>query len=133
MLLTIGPPPALPTGILVELPLAPFFLKKFRGAYCDINDLPTLDPELARCVEGVQGWVASRLVVGCAKREPVSCPGHTVLSASRPPAGDPFTNPAALHLCRPPTHQPHHPLAHPPPAATWPSSSATTATWRTWA
>lgn len=39
-----------PTGILVELPLAPFFLKKFRGAYCDISDLPTLDPELARCV-----------------------------------------------------------------------------------
>ena len=36
-------------GILVELPLAPFFLKKFRGAYCDINDLPTLDPELYRC------------------------------------------------------------------------------------
>ncbi|PRW45057.1 E3 ubiquitin- ligase UPL6 [Chlorella sorokiniana] len=35
-------------GILVELPLAPFFLKKFRGAYCDINDLPTLDPELYR-------------------------------------------------------------------------------------
>lgn len=41
------PPP--PPGILVELPLAPFFLKKFRGAYCDINDLPTLDPELYRC------------------------------------------------------------------------------------
>lgn len=37
-----------PAGILVELPLAPFFLKKFRGAYCDINDLPTLDPELHR-------------------------------------------------------------------------------------
>ncbi|KAL4444560.1 hypothetical protein ABPG77_002377 [Micractinium sp. CCAP 211/92] len=35
-------------GILVELPLAPFFLKKFRGAYCDISDLPTLDPELHR-------------------------------------------------------------------------------------
>jgi ubiquitin-protein ligase E3 C len=35
-------------GILVELPLAPFFLKKFRGAYCDINDLPTLDPQLHR-------------------------------------------------------------------------------------
>ena len=32
----------------MELPLAPFFLKKFRGAYCDINDLPTLDPELYR-------------------------------------------------------------------------------------
>ncbi len=38
-------------GILVELPLAPFFLKKFRGAYCDISDLPTLDPELHRCVD----------------------------------------------------------------------------------
>lgn len=45
--LSLSPPG--PTGILVELPLAPFFLKKFRGAYCDINDLPTLDPELHRC------------------------------------------------------------------------------------
>ncbi|EFN56484.1 hypothetical protein CHLNCDRAFT_57693 [Chlorella variabilis] len=35
-------------GILVELPLSPFFLKRFGGAYCDINDLPTLDPELHR-------------------------------------------------------------------------------------
>ncbi|PSC67747.1 E3 ubiquitin-ligase UPL6 [Micractinium conductrix] len=35
-------------GILVELPLAPFFLKQLRGAACDINDLPTLDPELYR-------------------------------------------------------------------------------------
>ncbi len=25
-----------------------FFLKKFRGAHCDLNDLPTLDPELYR-------------------------------------------------------------------------------------
>jgi hypothetical protein len=38
------PPPHLspPT----PTPLAEFFLKKFRGAYCDINDLPTLDPEV---------------------------------------------------------------------------------------
>ena len=35
-------------GILVELPLAAFFLKRLRGAYSDINDLPTLDPELHR-------------------------------------------------------------------------------------
>ncbi|GLC57434.1 hypothetical protein PLESTB_001224100 [Pleodorina starrii] len=33
-------------NILLELPLAGFFLKKFRGAHCDLNDLPTLDPEL---------------------------------------------------------------------------------------
>lgn len=32
--------------------MAPFFLKKFRGAYCDINDLPTLDPELYRYGRG---------------------------------------------------------------------------------
>lgn len=63
MLLTIGPPPALPTGILVELPLAPFFLKKFRGAYCDINDLPTLDPELYRCVDGWSGRVGHNSVI----------------------------------------------------------------------
>ncbi len=36
-------------GILLELPLAGFFLKKFRaGAWCDVNDLPTLDAELYR-------------------------------------------------------------------------------------
>ncbi|GIL56261.1 hypothetical protein Vafri_11597 [Volvox africanus] len=35
-------------NILLELPLAGFFLKKFRGTRCDLNDLPTLDPELYR-------------------------------------------------------------------------------------
>jgi hypothetical protein len=35
-------------GILVELPLAPFFLKAFRGAACDVNDLPALDSQLHR-------------------------------------------------------------------------------------
>ncbi|GMH39401.1 hypothetical protein BSKO_07299 [Bryopsis sp. KO-2023] len=35
-------------GILLELPLAGFFLKKFRSSFCDINDLPTLDPEMYR-------------------------------------------------------------------------------------
>uniref|UniRef100_A0A6S8NUX6 HECT-type E3 ubiquitin transferase n=1 Tax=Dunaliella tertiolecta TaxID=3047 RepID=A0A6S8NUX6_DUNTE len=33
-------------GILLELPLARFFLKKFRGGMCDLNDLPSLDDEL---------------------------------------------------------------------------------------
>ncbi|KAF5833519.1 hypothetical protein DUNSADRAFT_10170 [Dunaliella salina] len=33
-------------GILLELPLARFFLKKFRGGTCDLNDLPSLDDEL---------------------------------------------------------------------------------------
>ena len=35
-------------GILVELPLAGFFLKKLLRRGCDVNDLPTLDPELYR-------------------------------------------------------------------------------------
>lgn len=35
-------------GILLELPLAPFFLKKFRGAQPDVDDLPSLDPEMAK-------------------------------------------------------------------------------------
>ena len=40
---------ALWEGILVELPLAGFFLKKFlRTGTCDIDDLPSLDPQLAR-------------------------------------------------------------------------------------
>ncbi|KXZ44858.1 hypothetical protein GPECTOR_61g811 [Gonium pectorale] len=39
---------ALYENVLLELPLAGFFLKKFRGAHCDLNDLPTLDPELYR-------------------------------------------------------------------------------------
>ncbi|WIA32325.1 hypothetical protein OEZ86_003165 [Tetradesmus obliquus] len=33
-------------GVLLELPLAAFFLKKMRGGVCDINDLPSLDPEV---------------------------------------------------------------------------------------
>ena len=36
-------------GILLELPLASFFLKKFRGIQsCDLDDLPALDPDLAK-------------------------------------------------------------------------------------
>lgn len=35
-------------GILLELPLAGFFLKKFRFVNCDLNDLPLLDPEVYR-------------------------------------------------------------------------------------
>lgn len=35
-------------GVLVELPLAGFFLKKMRNPHSDINDLLTLDPELYR-------------------------------------------------------------------------------------
>lgn len=33
-------------GMLLELPLADFFLKKMRGGVCDINDMPSLDPEV---------------------------------------------------------------------------------------
>lgn len=35
-------------GILLELPLAGFFLKKLLLRGCDLNDLPTLDAELYR-------------------------------------------------------------------------------------
>lgn len=38
-----GPNPA--TGAMAA---TGFFLKRFRGAHCDLNDLPTLDPELYR-------------------------------------------------------------------------------------
>jgi ubiquitin-protein ligase E3 C len=39
---------ALWEGQLLELPLAGFVLKKMRGQRCDVNDLPSLDPELAK-------------------------------------------------------------------------------------
>ena len=35
-------------GILLELPLASFFLKKLLARGCDLNDLPSLDAELYR-------------------------------------------------------------------------------------
>lgn len=35
-------------GILLELPLAGFFLKKFGGKACDLEDLASLDPEVHR-------------------------------------------------------------------------------------
>jgi len=34
--------------VLIELPLAGFFLKKMRNPHSDVNDLVTLDPELYR-------------------------------------------------------------------------------------
>jgi len=33
-------------GILVEMPLAHFFLKKFQNQLCDLHDLPSLDPDV---------------------------------------------------------------------------------------
>lgn len=39
---------ALYEGILLELPLAAFFLSKLRGRTNELNDLPSLDAELYR-------------------------------------------------------------------------------------
>lgn len=39
---------ALWEGFLLDLPLASFFLKKIRGASSGVDDLPSLDPELAK-------------------------------------------------------------------------------------
>ncbi|KAH7623971.1 hypothetical protein Ndes2526B_g01225 [Nannochloris sp. 'desiccata'] len=47
---------ALWEGILLELPLAPFFLRKVRGAPCDVDDLPTLDPQLARSLASLKNY-----------------------------------------------------------------------------
>ena len=33
-------------GIIIDIPLAGFFLKKVRGNRCDVNDLPSLDRQL---------------------------------------------------------------------------------------
>lgn len=35
-------------GVLLELPLAGFFLKKFSGKLCDLGDLASLDPDVHR-------------------------------------------------------------------------------------
>lgn len=43
-------------GILLELPLANFFLKKFRSSFCDINDLPSLDPEMYRSLVTLRNY-----------------------------------------------------------------------------
>ena len=47
-LLQLVPTVCLLQGVLVELPLAGFFLKKMRNPHSDVNDLVTLDPELYR-------------------------------------------------------------------------------------
>ena len=39
---------ALWEGVLLDLPLASFFLKKIRGASSGVDDLPSLDPEMAK-------------------------------------------------------------------------------------
>ncbi len=47
-LLQLVPTVCLLQGVLIELPLAGFFLKKMRNPHSDVNDLVTLDPELYR-------------------------------------------------------------------------------------
>jgi ubiquitin-protein ligase E3 C len=52
-------------GMLLELPLAAFFLKKMRGGVCDINDLPSLDPEVYRHLAQLKhynGELSSRIM-----------------------------------------------------------------------
>ncbi|CAG9464760.1 unnamed protein product [Pedinophyceae sp. YPF-701] len=45
-------------GILLELPLAPFFLKKLTRVACDVDDLDSLDPELSKNLAFLRTWVA---------------------------------------------------------------------------
>lgn len=47
---------ALWEGILLELPLATFFLKKFRGMVCDVDDLPSLDLQMARSLFSLKDY-----------------------------------------------------------------------------
>ena len=47
-------------GILVELPLAGFFLKKVRTMRADVNDLYTLDPELYNNLMFLRDYDVSR-------------------------------------------------------------------------
>ena len=47
-------------GILVELPLAGFFLKKVRTMRADVNDLYTLDPELYNNLMFLRDYNVSR-------------------------------------------------------------------------
>ena len=43
-------------GILLELPLAAFFVKKLLGRACDVNDLPSLDPQLYASLISLRGY-----------------------------------------------------------------------------
>ena len=43
-------------GILLELPLAAFFVKKLLGRACDVNDLPSLDPQLYASLMTLRGY-----------------------------------------------------------------------------
>ena len=43
-------------GILLELPLAAFFVKKLQGRACDVNDLPSLDPQLYASLMTLRGY-----------------------------------------------------------------------------
>jgi hypothetical protein len=53
-------------GVLLELPLAGFFLKKFSGKRCDLGDLASLDPEVHRHLlalrhfKGAGRWMRAR-------------------------------------------------------------------------
>jgi len=52
-------------GILVEFPLAPFVLKRMRGTAGDVEDLPSLDPELHRHLVSLRALASSSgLVAG---------------------------------------------------------------------
>ena len=43
-------------GILVDLRFAPFFLKKFSGKICDVNDLSSYDSELYHNLVGLKNY-----------------------------------------------------------------------------
>lgn len=50
-------------GMLLELPLAAFFLKKMRGGVCDINDMPSLDPEVYKHLLQLRHYQGEALVL----------------------------------------------------------------------
>ena len=53
---------AVAEGLLLELPLAGFFLKKFSGRPCDLNDLADLDAEVHRHLLALRHYKGAR---GC--------------------------------------------------------------------
>ena len=70
---------ALYEGILLDTPLAPFFVAKLQGQYPLFDDLQAFDPELHRSLVQLKRWVHLEPDCHCT---PLSSPGHCICRVS---------------------------------------------------